>query len=493
MRLKNTVPLHSDETTASFVSRLAFANGVPTVADLLLDAEVTMAQFLKGERRAFEALEELSGVAADDLMQQAFILVEPHVYEIFGHRIGQQHLLRGESRICPACFRQDTRSQVTSDTMVLSYGRALWAIASARVCPIHKLALVSAPEASVKHEFVDTWTPWMFEIAEGELDQAIDEGGMYEEHAALRLAGEMPEGWARHFSLGALGAICEILGVSQTHGKAASLREVSTADLAKAMSKGFRLINAGPTKITAYFEHLRCASGKPQDRPQARYGRIYDWLKRGAGHGPDFEPLRNILRQHILNTWPLGVGEQALDYTLEDRRLHSIRTASKKHNLHPKRLRRILMDAQIIPETDLPDFEVVFDADTAKDVLEQASGSVAFSEAQKRLGLTRSQLDTLIKAEILEPGEGGDQARPRFTEATVQYWLDYVASFPLSERWETLTGIGGAARKHGISTSAVMELILNGTLKKVYCTKGASGFSAILIDKLEINALLKAG
>ncbi|WP_162183569.1 TniQ family protein [Halocynthiibacter namhaensis] len=201
--MKNTVPLHSEETTASFVSRLAFANGVPTVADLLLDAEVTMAQFLKGERRAFEALEELSGVATDDLIQQAFILVEPHVYEIFGHRIGQQHLLRGESRICPACFRQDTRSQVASDAMVLSYGRALWAIASARVCPIHKLALVSAPEASVKHEFVDTWIPWMFEIAEGELDQTIDEGGMYEEHAALRLAGEMPEGWARHFPLGA--------------------------------------------------------------------------------------------------------------------------------------------------------------------------------------------------------------------------------------------------------------------------------------------------
>ncbi len=123
----------------------------------------------------------------------------------------------------------------------------------------------------------------------------------------------------------------------------------------------------------------------------------------------------------------------------------------------------------------------------------QTSGSVEFSEAQKRLGLTRSQLDTPIKAEILEPGEGGDQARPRFTEATVQYWLDYVASFPLSERWETLTGIGDAARKHGISTSAVMALILNGTLKKVYCRKDASGFSAILIDKLEINALLKAG
>ncbi|WP_166415798.1 hypothetical protein [Cochlodiniinecator piscidefendens] len=109
---------------ASFASSFAFVNGVPIVADLVLDAEVTMAQFLKGECKAFEALERISGVAADDLMQQAFMLVEPHVYETFGPRIGQQHLPRGESRICSACFRQDTRSQLTSDAMVLSNGGA---------------------------------------------------------------------------------------------------------------------------------------------------------------------------------------------------------------------------------------------------------------------------------------------------------------------------------------------------------------------------------
>jgi sarcosine oxidase subunit alpha len=51
----------------------------------------------------------------------------------------------------------------------------------------------------------------------------------------------------------------------------------------------------------------------------------------------------------------------------------------------------------------------------AQGILEQASGSVAFSTAQKRLGMTRSQMETFIRSGILKLGEGGDQARPRFT------------------------------------------------------------------------------
>ena len=77
------------------------------------------------------------------------------------------------------------------------------------------------------------------------------------------------------------------------------------------------------------------------------------------------------------------------------------RAAAKTHNLHPKRLRRILTDAGIITETDLPDFEVLFSATEAQEFLEQASGSVAFSAAQKRLGMTRSQMEALICAGLL--------------------------------------------------------------------------------------------
>ena len=315
--------------------------------------------------------------------------------------------------------------------------------------------------------------------------------GLYEAHVARRLAGDSPDGWASRFLIDALGATCEMLGISQIYGKDATLGGMSDAELALATSVGFRLLDSGPTEITAYFETLRRALGQPQDRPQAGYGRIYDWLKRGAGSGPELEPLRAILRQDILDNWPLGTGDQALDYVLTARRLHSIRTAAKTHNLHPKRLRRILTDAGIITETDLPDFEVLFCAVDAQEVLEQASGAVTFSAAQKRLGMTRSQMEALIRAGILEPGEGGEKARPRFTEAVIQHWLAYFTAFPPSPNWVSRIGIAEAARKYGASTDRVMGLILDRSLKQVYSLIGVAGFSAIAIDKAEVGTLLR--
>jgi hypothetical protein len=59
MRLQNTVSLHADETAASFASRLAAANGLPNIAELLLDAEHSMAGFLKGDLETFKTLAAL--------------------------------------------------------------------------------------------------------------------------------------------------------------------------------------------------------------------------------------------------------------------------------------------------------------------------------------------------------------------------------------------------------------------------------------------------
>lgn len=493
MRLKTTVQLRPDETTASFVSRLAFANGVPTISDLLMDAELTMAGFLKGDPKVFVMISDLSGVAVSDLMEQACVPKGLSRYQLRGHHLGKQHLLRGVSRVCPACLRSDTGMRITPEAIAMAYGRTLWVMAAARVCPVHKLALVPPPEDTAKHEFLDDWLPWMFEVVEGDLDEEIAASGLFEGHIARRLLGDHPEGWASSFPIGALGAICEMVGVSRIHGKMATLGQLSLAELAIATSAGFELLNDGPSKVFTFFEGLRMSPGKPQDRPQARYGRIYDWLKRGAGSGPEFEPLRDILRQHILDNWPLAAGDQALDYVLPVRRLHSIRTAAKTHDLHPKRLRRILVDAGIIPQSDLADFEVTFDAVEARDILEQASGSVAFTAAQKRLGLTRGQMETLIKAEILIPGEGGDLARPRFTEATILWWLERFGSFPESQKWETLTSIADAVRKHGVATGQILKLILDGRAKKVFRLKGQNTFSAILIDKHEVAVLLGNG
>ncbi|QCO54685.1 hypothetical protein EOK75_02040 [Pseudorhodobacter turbinis] len=232
------------------------------------------------------------------------------------------------------------------------------------------------------------------------------------------------------------------------------------------------------------FEAIRNMPAAPQDKLQARYGPLYRWFTSGVGKDAAFAPLRDVFRQHVFATWPLAEGDSVLNYRLPERRLHSIRTASIAHDLHAKRLRRLLVDAGIIPETDRPDFDVTFDALKAQKVLEEASGAVNFASAQRRLGMTRTQMEKLIGAGLLKPGEGGDKARPRFTEATIRQWTDLINKYPEASAYHNgLSSVADTVSSLGVSTEDILRLILDGHLTEIERVKGKVGLAALLIRK----------
>lgn len=108
-------------------------------------------------------------------------------------------------------------------------------------------------------------------------------------------------GWADQFSLDALGLASEVFGTGALFGPKAKANGADA--LAKATDAGFAILREGPTGVSKLFDRLRCGAGHPQDRPQARYGRIHAWLKRGARSTDEFEVLRALLRDHFERNW----------------------------------------------------------------------------------------------------------------------------------------------------------------------------------------------
>jgi len=234
----------------------------------------------------------------------------------------------------------------------------------------------------------------LIEIEGGDLDEPVSGHVEFEHHLSLRLAGGAAEGWAMRFPIGTVGAASEKLGASLLFGKRMAQRDFSARDLAAATDTGFALLDAGPKAIVAFFEGLRAEVGSPQNRPPARHGRNYDWMARGHGASAAFSPLRDVLRTHIFDNWPLDEGELALEYRLPARRLHSIRSASQAQDLHPKRLRRLLVDAGIIAETGMLDCDMR-SARLRQGCFSIKHRSVSFTQAQRRLGMTRTQMERL--------------------------------------------------------------------------------------------------
>ncbi|WP_113913251.1 TniQ family protein [Roseovarius dicentrarchi] len=466
MPMPHTVPLHADETALSFAARVAFANKLPSLSEFLKDFDLAISDVVCGSTAALARLAELGDVESQLLVARAFCY-SGDSHRILGFQIDKQNLLVGYNRVCPACLRADMAGTLTEQTVSMAYGRILWSFASARVCPVHNLLLVAPPEENVRYEFMRSWEPWLIEIEDGDLDRPVPGHASFEHYLSTRLAGGAPGGWAANLSIGAAGVASEMLGASLVFGKGAALRELSAYELAVATDAGFALLNKGPDALLTFFQSLRAETGSPQDRPSARYGRIHDWMRRGAGAGLGFGHLRDILRQHILETWPLGEGELALDYPLPARRLHSIRTAALAHDLHPKRLRRLLRDAGIVDEPDTPDYDVLFSAPETETLLDQASGAVSYVAAQRRLGMTRTQMERLIAEGVLTPGEGGDTARPRFTEATIRKWSNFFEAFPETSRHCGKLSISETSSSLGVSTAAILRLIVEGRLRDV--------------------------
>ncbi|PVH27707.1 TniQ family protein [Pararhodobacter oceanensis] len=492
MLMPHSVTLHDDETALSFGSRLAAVNQLPSLSELLKDFQFTITDILNGDPTTLAGLAELGGVEATRLSNRAFRPLDSSSYRIAGSTVEKRHLYLRRNRICPACFRADLGGQMSASAMVNAYARVLWSFSSARTCPIHHLFLVAPPEEDLMYEFASSWSPWLLEIADGELDDPSPAEAQFERHLSDRLAGNATKSWLMEFSLGALGAACEMMGISLLFGKQVGIRDMTSRDLAVATDSGFALLAEGPQAVVAYFETLHSEKGSPQDKPQARYGRIYEWMTRGSGKGDAYAPLRDLFRQHILETWPLDAGVMVLGYRLPERRLHSIRTASQTHGLHPKRLRRLLTDAGLLAESDRPDFEALFSAPAAQTFLEQASGSVGYAEAQRRLGMTRTQMERLIAGGQLKPGEGGDKARPRFTEAAISQWTSFFNSFPCAPQHHTLTSVTETVSNLGSTTTDVLNLITQQQLREVFRDSRKQGLSAILIRKGEVAQRLKA-
>lgn len=101
------------------------------------------------------------------------------------------------------------------------------------------------------------------------------------------------------------------------------------------------------------------------------FGKLNEFL---GHHNQDvaYEPLRSLLRSHILPMFAIPAGELVLGRKLDRRHLHSIHSASRETGLHPKPLRRKLLALGIIYTLAdrLSDHRVVFAAEAAIGALE---------------------------------------------------------------------------------------------------------------------------
>lgn len=378
----------------SFASRLAAANGVSRLANLCAHLGLDLKALVRGEEGQIQRLAGYGGVDARELANRTFRPSGDGFVWFGSERLAPSAIHRQRMRACPHCVARD-RAEKTGLA-----SRPLWGVVHARRCCHHGSYLIDPPSPA-PNDFSASWH--LHEATQTEADSEP----LFEIWADGRLHGRRGDAWIDKLDIDVVGDCAEMIGASLLFGKNRGIASCSQTELADAVSAGFSVLAAGPDHVLKFFESLRYGEGADQDRPQGRYGRIHDWLKRGGGSSGRFEPVRAILRNHILDTWSLGNDELALDERVRERRFHSLQSAAKYLDAHPKRLGKQL-EAEGHLDLGKSGPDRLIPAWVISAMRDAAFEDAGLAEATEILGVSKFTIETLLEAGILRRATTGE-------------------------------------------------------------------------------------
>jgi hypothetical protein len=171
-----------------------------------------------------------------------------------------------------------------------------------------------------------------------------------------------------------------------------------------AHSAGFDAVVAGEEALRATLDQIAAGATGATDEPGKAFGSLYKSLSRDYLSEPDFDLFRKILRECILEYWPIASGETVLGEILLRRRLHSLTTAAQETGTGAKVLEHFLIDVGALRVDDpRPNSRRLFDAQEYAGLLAEIPTLVGPIAMRTAMGATKKELIALAESGVLNP------------------------------------------------------------------------------------------
>ncbi|KMK67167.1 hypothetical protein IMCC21224_112031 [Puniceibacterium sp. IMCC21224] len=167
---------------------------------------------------------------------------------------------------------------------------------------------------------------------------------------------------------------------------------------------GFGIARHGEAAIREALNRIAAAATGHLDEPNKAFGPMYPALNKSYAEESGFAPFRRLLRECILNHWPIAPGQIFLSEVLAERRLHSIVTAAKEFDLDAQVIEHFLIEVGAIPKLDdRPRSRRMFDAKAHAELLAEIPTLVGPIAMRRAMGATRHELMALEEENLLPP------------------------------------------------------------------------------------------
>ena len=480
------------ETVFSYLSRLA-ATWDTDVFEVANDMGTSFKRFLEQGPEAFEALATWADLEPGQLEEMlSWTGVRTGNVrmtfrgEVFVSRALRNPVMRG----CPVCLREDTMQKDGSWTAAMVM-RGDWQLREANICLQHNHPLVELWSSDRPRERYDI-AARLFEVKDsilaGKYDLTVVEPTPYDIWLDGRLQDGRDETWFSGHPLFAATTFCRLLGQAILQDK----------DAEAGLPPGAH--NATGFEIAKLGEHAVCETlakiGRSCDgEPYKAYGLLFLRLNDEYVEDEGFAPYRKLLRDVVLDHWPFAAGKKLLGEVVEERRLHSLTTASQETGIGHGAIAHFLVEAGAIPlDDDRPPRRRLFDARKYAGLLSEIPTLVGPIAMREAIGATKKELEAFEKEGLLIPRTQVAKVKNPWR---ISDGVDFVAGLcerakPVEDHdpdWETLLL---ARKRTRVSLRDQIDAIHDNqlTLGKRAAVRGLHG---LVVKKSEIDRLHAAG
>lgn len=349
-----SVPSHDDETFMSLVSRIAARNGAADLSDFRKDIGVRQEDMFRADPEALAELALGAGIPDHPSLRRTPVAFDGGRFAYGKAILTSRDLARFHVRICQKCINGDRRR----DSVLGPYQRIEWLLADVHTCHEHNCLLIDVTDTVGSCGRLD----FHLAIQNADLrafprlgDRVTPQHRGLENYLIGRVGGARASAFLDGLEYRVVAATSTALGCLIRSGPKAKLDDLSQREIRSAGHYGFQVLSEGTASFREALERIRMSKPVAAAKHRKRFGGFFDWLRNKED--PAFNPIKDIVREYILDTFPVPEGMEVLGVECGEQRRHTLATGARMIDMNRARLGHRLVErglASVKPGRPIP-------------------------------------------------------------------------------------------------------------------------------------------
>jgi hypothetical protein len=315
-----------------------------------------------------------------------------------------------------------------------------------------------------------------------------------EHYIRKRLNGDPSNAFLDALPLHIATRLCEVLGFVLDCGAERMITSATDDELRRAGQTGLNALRTGEEWLYVALDMLVTPNALQTVRHRSDLGAFFEWL-RSSSLGEEFGPLRDMVRDYIFRTYPVGKGELVVGQACPEAKTYTINSAWHSLGMQRKRMNRFLID-EGKANKDLGRNQVCLNAKLCDadlhEISERMASRVNAVEARAFLNISAEFLGRLRDKGILTTVTDALDQLPKYEMAQLESLLGQLEQRAVCKAaaGRAMAPIVDACRRLNCPADEVVGLILDGKLTHVAHDKSIVGLAGFKVNLGEVRDAL---